>query len=640
MSLFVRKYYKLIGLAVVMIAAAGIFLQQVVTRAATCWGYENRNGIWTGVTIDCTFDCETLDPPSCGNHGGWNPYSQSDNPKECTGGDGWGASGQGPDGIGDTSHHCGNLGSIPGDCENVVIRGNPSGAYCAGSGWGGCPWVEGSYTKKHGYCTMSAFPFIIQDVPGDNCLNDPNQSMIIWSSNELPGKSPTQTKGGFCLDYCDDGMGRVSDYGNCNDGGEGQGPPGIWNNSLCPYQSHYDYCLGGEGSLTVMQYQCDGQPTEPFDYLGQNGYDGLNVDPVQVPATCGGHVEDPVCNPICGSATTGGNNICLGSLSNLCTEEYGYGECLNTTRYLDISEDILNSFHSDCLTYLGADMTSNVQWKEGAAPINHGEYQNQPSIEWDVWGTVVEAKTRENFDIESCGDDQNEFTIDGYCCDDSDDYIAYAPDNIAGDTYRDHYGDTYNIDMSGDYCVNSNDCGNFVLDAGEDCDAAYGPLEDFPLWDQSDWEEHHLYIGDPGFCVGGDYCLPDCTCSGCSINNYDDVNKEMIIQSSGVELLKMDSNGMFLLKGNIVQHNPVTENVDITQPHYLVNNSSGLPIMFINAAGDLSIPFSASVVDDPALDTIPMDDRMITFQADGTVLGVLKRNGNFHIKSCLIENAF
>ena len=89
-----------------------------------------------------------------------------------------------------------------------------------------------------------------------------------------------------------------------------------------------------------------------------------------------------------------------------------------------------------------------------------------------------------------------------------------------------------------------------------------------------------------------------------------------------------------------MQHNPVTENVDITQPHYLVNNSSGLPIMFINAAGDLSIPFSASVVDDPALDTIPMDDRMITFQADGTVFGVLKRNGNFHIKSCLIENAF
>ena len=149
MSIFFGQYYKIFFPLLFLIVGFGVFALAQEARADYCSGYEYVDGEWLSTGWDCSFNCVTLQPASCGG-GPWNPNDPVDNPKECTGIDEFGSGGEGADGIGDTSHHCGDIAGVGYSCDNIFVRGNPLGSSCIGQyEFPGCPWVRGSYAKRH-----------------------------------------------------------------------------------------------------------------------------------------------------------------------------------------------------------------------------------------------------------------------------------------------------------------------------------------------------------------------------------------------------------------------------------------------------------------------------------------------------------
>ena len=420
--------------------------------------------------------------------------------------------------IGDVGRNCfwGNHPSEGWGCYNRIVYGNA----LFGSGWNPgcngditcfvgnpsdpeCNWVRGSFVSRSGYCSGGyiEYPTSRQDCVGSSGGYFTNTGNTNY---ELPSIDSAFNEG-VCYDACEEDGSQVIDYELCSSGMIHTGTLTTASSS-CPKTTYDDYCVNGN---TLKDYSCDGSPIygpgdRRYDYLvNYDRLDGEDMIYTNVDCSLLYPSVAPVCDDDCGSLPIGsGNDICKSEKPVGVCGGAGNNGCVNESRPdLDDNQVFLDGFNLQCPgSYLGT-----VEWAQGGIIGDFGEYSND--IMWVDYIDMSFTFTMDRgwFDFEACGDDEQEYNIGGLCCDDFDDYVLSIADNVIDP-----------LNMAGDYCVDSNDCGNMAVevDSGEDCDAMYVlyQMYNFSASPSLVLQEPRLVLGDDSGCAPGDICSNACTC--------------------------------------------------------------------------------------------------------------------------------
>jgi len=312
---------------------------------------------------------------------------------------------------------------------------------------------------------------------------------------------------------------------------------------------------------------------------------------------------------------------------------------------------------SDCTCFTSGPICPNdvVESPEVCDPPGDNSIdceQSQSSCLSNKLGTRDQYGTC-NYDCMSCTDDEFVYScVDGQCgaeCSDNSD----CDDSTCSETYNDYcsVGILYDYDGDGildDIVINdsvSNYCSNSDCQCTDNSDQLNCSE---PIASQS----CSIYAcgaecSDNSDCDDGDSnttdsCLNDCTCSNipitpeCNVNDFNYNGRLLEIKSDSIELMKMDSNGMILLKGNI-HINGISSYQEPAQ----VFKTGTEELMVVDGNGDLYLEGS--------LDENNSNDDMLIIQNqyssndklrfDPGYIGVLIDNGNLYIKGCIAENS-
>ncbi len=648
MSLFIRQYYKFILPVIIILAGFGIFLQQVEVKADTC------DGEWIDGTPASGVNCGY----NCNDHNG-NETMCSSEAIECAGNDSASHNGP-PDGIGDDLHWCQ---WDNGDCQNIFSAGDKFVTYNGGNvnfttsytwhesvcydPWeahDSCEWAVGSYMVKRAFCNYypgAEIKPLLNSHPQQQCVDDVNnlfdfKQLVNWPvgsatwSWQMPGNDGAHDEGGYCRDWCDQNNGYVIDYGKCTVNEETV--PG-WDAGFCPNDTYTNHCGGVDQNGdsigdTLYTYTCG-----TYNHI-------TNTSDCYVPG------PTPICDNICGTVDNSANDTCIdgGLYDGRCLGDGSSADCFAPSSHGENLDDSDQSGINDYNAYCTANppaggWTGDIQWKQGATFGAYGEYNNRVSgfiltAEGDTYNIYTD---RDSWRYEACGDDQDEINLGIYCCDDPTDQIIALPDPVADDY----------VQTDGDYCIQYNECGNFIKEGTEECDAYYDDYETLNL-DTGEYHlyQNHLYLGDG--CIGeGNYCLPpgdanECTCSGTVFNEDGDL---FIITNGDVTddnniLLKMDDTGIFLIKGTVMADIWPGNNLDdigTDTEKYVIQRDNGTVIMYVDQVGNLHLPTTGGILlEDPV--NVPINDRLMVWQDNGNLLGVLRDNGYLYIKNYIVEN--
>ena len=392
-------------------------------------------------------------------------------------------------------------GSSPGFDTISCFYGTPSDS--------NCNWVVGSFVARSGYCQLSGLSMdILYPTSRQDCgAYGDTWGRNYFSSNgvnyQLPSVSNSHSKG-VCFDTCEEVGSSVIDYELCTPGSSYK-REFTSAFAVCPRTQRDDACLN---SAVLRDYSCDGSPMYSPGDVGYGFLDSNSMldgtDAVYVDTDCSVLFPSasPECNPLCGSLAPGaGQNVCISAKE---IGECDSGSCVEGARKdLDNSQTVLNQFLVDCGSFGG-----NVQWVQGASFGEYGGYnvgllwvnQNYPPI--PPWDTVSD---RTNFPFEVCGDDESEYNIGSYCCDNADDYIDTVVDNVPSDP----------LDMNGDYCINNGGCGDGIVSGTELCDARYVLYSEYNLSGLG-FQEYRKVFGNDSACSAGFYCTE--TCDDCVVD--------------------------------------------------------------------------------------------------------------------------
>jgi hypothetical protein len=656
MPLFIRQSIKISGF--VIFIGLGIFLFSQ-TALASCGGYwqdDIADGSADGDEYITFGDCSY----NCGLNHSYSTCPDSDvgiGWFDCISADTFGP-GYGPDGTGDTMTRCQRImdGEFGPDCYNVfrdIDQENVSTCYDPVDYE--CSDFQGSYVQKRRYCEEVDHPGYPHNTEArvrwpesiNQCINDYYDDNYYvdsspWLTVGLPGVRAEGSglkrlffDGGFCLDYCREENNYIVDWGQCTDYEE---VVSGWDNDNCPNIRYDDSCTDG----VQTEYYCDGGAAYPYNF-DSSYIDGRNIGGSQE-TNCEdlyGPYTPASCNETCGELDSG-TNVCIGADGGTC----GNISCEEFIQVdLDSSEEALDHYYDGYYAQCddqGIDMRDDVIWSQGGDLGTYGGYENELSKtnyvyycydEYYAWNNFV--KNRSDWIEESCGDDANERYITSggnLCCDSSSDSITYYDDPVVDD-----------IDSSGNYCYQPNTCGNYVLDGGEECDAYYAHNKTINVEICDAYSEEIvsdtliLALGDDTNCVGADnFCQLDCTCETSSVTcdpvDYDSVNEQLNINNGAVELFHLDTQGMVLLAGEVIENNIGA----YAEPAYVIKADT-VELMVIDADGTLWLNgVLYEGISDFSDTAIP--NQKLLIQDNGIELAVLDASGNFYIRDCMAIN--
>jgi len=70
---------------------------------------------------------------------------------------------------------------------------------------------------------------------------------------------------------------------------------------------------------------------------------------------------------------------------------------------------------------------------------------------------------------------------------------------------------------------------------------------------------------------------------------------------------------------------------------YVIQRDNGTVIMYVDQVGNLHLPTTGGILlEDPV--NVPINDRLMVWQDNGNLLGVLRDNGYLYIKNYIVEN--